>query len=77
MGDDVLYAIRVEKEGKFLGYVTEMGLVYTTPTLSKAHFYRAKNFADIRSKRINKYRSNEDIKSEVIEVKLVPRKDDE
>lgn len=75
--DDVLYAIRVEKDGKFLGYVTEMGLVWYTPTLSKAHFYRAKNFADIRCGRINKYRGKESIKGEVIEVKLVPRKDDE
>lgn len=77
MDDDVLYVIRIEKEGKFLGYVTEIGLIWFTSALSKARLYRAKNFADIRSKRINKYRSNEDIKSEVIEVKLVPRKDDE
>lgn len=76
--DDVLYAIRIEKEDKFLGYVTEMGLVWYTPTLSKAHFYRAKNFADIRSKRINKYRKDEKIKSEVVEIKLIPHgKDDE
>ena len=76
--DDVLYAIRVEKDGEFVGYVTEIGFEWYTLTLSKAHFYRAKNFADIRCGRINKYRGKEKIKSEVIEVKLVPqRKDDE
>lgn len=74
--DDVFYAIRLEKDGKFIGYVTEIGIWWYTLSLSKAHFYRAKNFADIRCERINKYRKDENLKGEVIEVKLVPQRKD-
>ena len=76
--DDVLYAIRITKERKFAGYVTEVGMWWYSIPLRNAHLYRAKNFADIRCDRINKAYNKRDIKAEVVEIKLIPqRKDDE
>lgn len=76
--DDKLYAIRVTENGEFVGYVTEIGLAWYTLPLRNARLYRAKNFADIRCKRINKGWKEKNIKAEVVEIQLTPqRKDDE
>ena len=75
--DNILYAIRIIKEGKIVGYVTDIGVWWYSPPIRNARLYRAKHFADIYCNRINSSYKDKNIKGEVIEVKLVTeRKED-
>lgn len=75
--DNTLYAIRITKDGKFVGYVTDIGVWWYSHPIRNAHLYRAKHFAEARCNRINEGWKDKDIKGEVIEVKLVEeRKED-
>ena len=75
---DVLYAVRVTEDGEFIGYVAGVGIMWHSLPLRDAKLYRVKHFADIRCERINEGFKSKNIKAEVVEVQLVPkRKDDE
>ncbi len=75
---DIMYAIRIEKDKKFAGYLSEGGGWWYLPHLRYAKLFKTSNYAEIRCDTINKGWNKNNITAQVVAIKLVPqRKDDE